>query len=714
MPTSLSEPRPLNEEQFQKAIVDLVEDAESYVDANWKPHREEGWERYKGKVDARPEPGGDQVVVAEVRDAILQLMPEIMEQLAGSEEPIEYYTNDPAKVPLTKQATQMALGIWAEGGGWTAIHDACMHAAVGRVGCLKVYRHERMCMTDEDLEGAPEEVDATASQPGYMQLEREDIEAEALDETGQPIRYVSHSKARVRHYYVDAKLTFDAPYPGEIICTQTGDPDAALCIGQKSTVRMADLRAMGLDLAELDEVEGHDTTVEDERAAEAGEETHRLQDYGSWALKPVTLYELYVLLDADGDGLLERYKVIAAGDDKTVLRVEPRQEITDQPYVLFPFRRSPQTIQGLSVTDLVQDLQETKTKLLRDVVDNTHDVGSPMILASGTVNYAQLQSWRRHKVIDERVTNSVRFFQPPPIAGEVLPVLEHLNSISEMRLGVGRGVQGLQPDSLTSVSAIAVAGMQQAAQRSLRLTVRTIAELGLRPAFKKLLRLMVGEPPRAVIGEEGGHVVVDPRKLDPAWQVRVKVGLGAMAADEKKAAYREAIALTAQLLGAPPPYSQLTTPDKTAGLIQAAVAEFKGLGLARFYSTPEEMQQAMAQAAQQPPPPDPKMIEAQGKLQIAGQKAQADAAAKGQKVQGDMALQQVKLSSGLQLQGAKTQADMQSKSQQGWLRFQADMEKIRQQTYTDRIELAQEARLEKYAIDKQAKSGQGNINRSGK
>ena len=712
MPTTQREPRPLDEDEFEKAIGDLIEDAESYVDANWRPWREIGWKKYRGdkdSVDAKPEPGGDSTVVAEVRDATLQLMPEIMEQLAGSEEPIEYYTNDPRKVAQCKLATTFAIGLWWEGGGWTAVNDAVMHAAVGRLGVLKIYRHEKMCMEEEDIEGAPEVVDQTAQQPGYSLLEREDLEAEAIDDaTGEPVRYVSHSKARVRRYYVDAKLTIDAPYPGEIICTQTGNPDEALCIGQKSTVRMADLRAMGLDLAELDEVEGHDTTVEDERAAEAGEETQSLQDYGAWALKPITLYELYVLLDANGDGLLERYKVIAAGDDRKVLRVEPRAEIDDQPYVLFPFRRSPQTIQGLSVTDLVSDLQETKTKLLRDLVDNTHDVGSPMILASGTVNYAQLQSWRKHKVIDERVTNTIRWMQPPPIAGEVLPVLEHLNSVSEIRLGVGRGVQGLQPDSLTSVSAIAVAGMQQAAQRSLRLTVRTIAELGLRPAFRKLLRLMVGEPPRAVIGEEGGYRVVDPRSLDPAFGVRVRVGLGAMAVDERRNAYRELIGLTAQLLGAPPPYSQLTSPDKVAGLLQAAVAEFKGLGAGRFFASPQEAQKIMAQAAQQPPPPDPEME----KVKIQGQKAQADTQMQAQKLQADAAAKQGQVQVSAMLGQAKAQADAAAKQQSGWLKFQSDLAAIQAKERADMRELAVESRLEKYAIDKQARQGQGNINRS--
>jgi hypothetical protein len=694
-------PRPLSEDEFQQAVEELITDAESYADANWRGAREDGWKRYKGFVDTKPEPGGDATVYAEVRDAVQQLLPEIMEQLAGSEEPVEYYSNDPAKAGQTKSATLLAQACWWEGGGWCALIDSVMHAAVGRLGCLKVYRHEKLCMEEEQVSGQPEELDQYEATPGYAVLEREDIQAETQDPvTGEPVSYVAHSVGQVRRYYVEAALRIDAPFPGEIICTSTNDPDTALCIGQKSTVRMADLRAMGIELDELEDVQGYDDTADDERASQTDEQRQTPKDYGSWALQPVTLYEVYILIDANGDGLLERWKVIAAGDDKTVLRAEQRATHDDQPYVLFPYRRSPQTIQGLSIPDLVTDLMESKTKLMRGVIDNVDTVNNPMMLASGTVNWASLQTWRKMKVVDERTPNSVRWFAPPPTAGETLPVLQYLDTLTEQRIGAGRAAQGLQPDSLTSVAAVAVAGAQAAAQRAIKLTTRTIAELGLRPAFAKLLRLMVGEAPRAVVGEDGKYQVVDPRALDPAFGVRARVGLGAMAAEERKGAYRELIGLTAQLLGAPPPYNTLTTPDKTAALIQAAVSEFKGLGAARFYATPDEVQQQLAQQAQQEPPPDPKMIEAQGKLQIAGQKAQAD-----------MQLQGVKLQSGVQQSAMKVQSDAQAKQQKSWLDFQASMAKIAANERTDRMELAIESQLEREAIKAGARSGQGNVPR---
>jgi len=173
-----------------------------------------------------------------------------------------------------------------------------------------------------------------------------------------------------------------------------------------------------------------------------------------------------------------------------------------------------------------------------------------------------------------------------------------------------------------------------------------------------------------------------------------------MAAEDRKGAYRELIGLTAQLLGAPPPYNSLTDPIKTAGLINAAVSEFKGLGAARFYSSPEEVQQALQQQAQQEPPKDPKLVEAEGKLQIPCQKAQAD-----------MQLQGAKMQSNVQQSAMKVQADAAAKQNKSWLDFQAAMAKVAANERTDRMELAIESQLEREAIKAGARAGQGNVPR---
>jgi hypothetical protein len=96
---------------------------------------------------------------------------------------------------------------------------------------------------------------------------------------------------------------------------------------------------MGFEAAELEAIGGHeDAQQRNERNVRTGEPQQSAQDYGTWALKPVDVYEAYCRIDADGDGLLELWKVIAAGTDKRVLR---RIRVKSQPYVGINIRRSP-------------------------------------------------------------------------------------------------------------------------------------------------------------------------------------------------------------------------------------------------------------------------------------------------------------------------------------------------------------------------------------
>ena len=699
--TSGAERRPvqLSEADFDSTARALIEDAEQWATKTWRQARIGGWQTYHAEGPDKPAQSQtsdrEPTVAYEVRDAVQQVLPDIMEQLAGGDEPVEFYSHDPSKHDLCRQATILALALFWESGGYDAIHDSSLHAAVGRLGFLKVFREEKICFEDHEFTGlGPDVVAAIAQQPGHLLLETED-EYES-DMNGMP--YLARRSGQVRRYYVEDRLRVDAPDPASMFATQCVELDEALCVGQRTTVRMGNLREMGFESGDLEAVSGHeDAQQRNERSVRTGEPQESAKDYGSWALRPVDLYEAYVKIDADGDGLLETWKVIAAGSDKRVLR---RTRVTHQPYVGVNIRRSPHTIQGLSFADLLQDLQVARQRLTDALLENTELINMPMVVGSGTVDFTQLQRLRRLKVINEGVPGSVRFISPPAIAGDTLPVLEYLKQIRSERVGVDPAAQGLQPDQLTGVAAVAIAGAQNASARVVRYMVRTVAESGLRPTFAKLLRLMVGQGPRHVTGRDGQYVEVDPRAFDPAWQVRTRVGLGALAKQEKQQAYQQLLALAQSLVGAFGPQNPFITPDKLAGLIHDAVDTYTGLGATRFFNKPEEAAQFMAQQQAQPPPPDPKMLDVQRKQQADQQKIQ---------------LEQAKAQSEAQHQNVKAAMDHQAKADQISTKAQTDMAKVIADHRTKLAELAVETQLEargqdlNYKVKVADRKAQGNV-----
>jgi hypothetical protein len=81
-----------------------------------------------------------------------------------------------------------------------------------------------------------------------------------------------------------------------MFCTQSEDEDSALCIGQKTSVRMSTLREAGIQLEELAEVSGHDDSkLRNERSIrnpDEPKETRRTMGFGL-LLQSICLKHMY-------------------------------------------------------------------------------------------------------------------------------------------------------------------------------------------------------------------------------------------------------------------------------------------------------------------------------------------------------------------------------------------------------------------------------------
>ena len=79
----------MTEEEYQGRIRQAIADAVDYVDEHLAPDREKVQKYYKGQLPAPVEVGRSQVVMTEVRDVVLAMMPDILRIVASSEKPCE-------------------------------------------------------------------------------------------------------------------------------------------------------------------------------------------------------------------------------------------------------------------------------------------------------------------------------------------------------------------------------------------------------------------------------------------------------------------------------------------------------------------------------------------------------------------------------------------------------------------------------------------------
>ena len=69
-------------------------------------------------------------------------------------------------------------------------------------------------------------------------------------------------------------------------------------------------------------------------------------------------------------------------------------------------------------------------------------------------------------------------------------MMDYLDQIKEDRTGMSKASMGLNPDALQSSTKAAVSATVSASQAQIELLCRVFAENGMKPLFKKILKLL--------------------------------------------------------------------------------------------------------------------------------------------------------------------------------------------------------------------------------
>jgi hypothetical protein len=179
---------------------------------------------------------------------------------------------------------------------------------------------------------------------------------------------------------------------------------------------------------------------------------------------------------------------------------------------------------------------------------------------------------------------------------------------------------------------MAVSAQTSAAQDRIDMIARTMAETGLAPLYKGLLKLMAKHQDRPnVVSMQGKWITIDPRALSIIWAVKINVG-GKGTTQEQLSMLAAIAAKQEQILAPAIQQGQLDTP--IVGLMEyrntlARMCEVAGLSDTVSYF------KELPVGWQPPPPPPPQPSTDQVLAQIEQMKAQLDAADDTRKSQTD-------------------------------------------------------------------------------
>ena len=507
------------DEELVARIQTEITDALGYNDEISK-QRENAMEYYYARPFGNEVEGRSQFVDSTVADTIEWIKPSLMRVFASGENMVSFSPVGPEDVDAAEQASQYINHIFTkDNSGWEILYTWFSDALLQKNGIVKVWWDE----TDEN------------DREEYQNLT--ELELDALLASDE-VEVVEHTRnddftndVVVTRNIKDGRVTIENVPPEEFLISREAksvQDSRFVCHRVKKT--LTELKEMGFDV-DPDELSSGD----DEMGSLSGERQARFDldnsiNFGlteteaEEALKEYWLYESYLKTDWDNDGLAELRKVCSIGDK--VLANDPVDRV---PFISITPIKVPHKFFGLSVADLIMDLQLIKSTLMRNLMDNMYNQNfGRFAVLEGQANLDDLLTQRPGGLVRVKSPNAVMPLSTPPLEPYTFQMLEYLDSVRESRAGVNKYSQGLNDKALTShTTATAVNSVMTAAQSRVELIARNFAETGVKDLMLAIYELVQkNQNKERVVLLRNQWIEIRPDMWRDKMDCTVSVGLG--------------------------------------------------------------------------------------------------------------------------------------------------------------------------------------------
>jgi hypothetical protein len=523
---------PMSDEEFRYIVFQAIEDAGTYIDSYLAPERERAMAYYLGDPFGNEEDGRSQVVLTEVRDTVLAMLPSLLRIFTGGDKILEFIPKGAEDIEAAEQATDLIDYIFnQENPGFRILHDAMKDALILKTGVLTWYKYDDESVEYYSYSGLlPEEANLILSDPD---VEMDMMTEEANMMTGE-VR-VSMSIRRIRR---EPKYVVEAIPPEQfLIENEATSIDDALYVGRRKLATISELVAMGYD-REVIEMNagtgGFEMNQEVIVRNPADQSFFGITNQNDESTDKVFYVESYIRVDKDGDGIAELHKVCSVGNGGYILH----QEVVQQaPFALLEPDPTPHTIFGKSIADQTMDLQLIKSSIMRNTLDSlAQSIHPRTVVVEGQVNLDDVMNVETGAVIRARAPGMVQPLSEPFVGQQALGVMAYLDEVKTQRTGISRASQGLDADALQSTTRSAVQAQLGASQDRIEMIARLFAD-GLKRCFQGILQMVIQHQDKPkIIRLRNKFVPIDPRGWDTKMDMVVNIALG-RGSDEQRMAF---------------------------------------------------------------------------------------------------------------------------------------------------------------------------------
>lgn len=629
-----------------------------------------------GRMDSYvpPETNRSKVVSRDVADTMGWIMPQLMRVYLSSDKFAEAEPVEESDIQFSEQITAaLNYVFFKDNDGEGVCYDASWEALLFSDGIVKTYYDETPQFAVSFHSGLTEDQVAMLLQPNEDGVEPEVLASSQRQElvtdpmSGQQVP-IAVWDCKIKRQKAKGRFVIEAIPRGHYRKNATAkSPYDALFQSHVEQKTRSELIEMGFDRDKVMSIPVGSRRTSTEDTARNG---YLNEDSLDKATEQVDLHECYAVLDVDGDDMAETVRAFMGGDDGSVLLDWEVWE-DENPFDVIQYEPVPHRFEGRSVADKTIDVQDVKTVLERQALNNIYATNNPQRFAKGKIaNPEELTTPSFNGTIFGDASSEIVPLPVPFVANHAFEGMAYQDEVVQRRTGVGRQSMALDPEALQNQSATANQNNKDAAYSQVELAARNMAK-GWRLVFRKLLKLMVKhqDTPRSIRMKGDEFVTIDPRFWNADMDVTINVGLGTGSRDRDMMMLQQVLM---NQLAIADRFMQFGATEQAIEMLPKIIRTMSKIAESAGLRNPDEfypdnldevvvkLKEQAAAAAQQP---NPEVVKEQAKAEAAMQLKQVDAQVSMQQAeiqaQGDIVKNKAELEADLQTSEAERTSKLQ-------------------------------------------------------
>ncbi len=463
---------------------------------------------YEGRMASAPE-GRSQVVSYDVADTIHALMANMQLVMVGST--VEFPPQNEEDEPQAQLESNVIRSVLENNDLYKTLNNACFDALLQQNGWLKIYVDEKEVFETQRF--------YSIGDSGIAQL------IESYNKRNVRLNIVSSRPANdgvesdeplfditVRKVTTTSTLEVEVIPPENIIFSNRTDADEIeqlIMVGERKFMTVSELIALGVDEKKalaLPRFEVGQTVASQERNQKQSLNDSAGSNQDATTLKQV--YCVYMQLDLNQNNESELYFVMLGRNTSDILLKEPAPFA---PYVTGSAVPMPHRIIGQSIYEMQKQIQDVKTQVLRQYLDNLECANNSRLgYVEGKVNLDDLLNGRVNGVIGLKHPDALVPLPNTDISMQCITGLQYMDEVRSQRGGAALDMSMGEMQIAQSSAAAAVGEFDQKEKLS-KWFLSNLANSLLRGAFlliHKTLRLNYHDTIMAKVG--GQWQEVDP------------------------------------------------------------------------------------------------------------------------------------------------------------------------------------------------------------